>query len=256
MKLLGKIVSIIVILAGLATLFFTYQLKNQRQVLREEKATLTASLTATTNALLKTEADLRDTVVLLTTATNKLLAVETALDATNKVLVTTIGERDKLTADLAAATQQLQTANTELVSSKEALTKAQETIAAQAAEIAKIEDFKKQIQVLTQENKTLGENLQVDRANIKRLLEENDDLRKTPVTTRGQIAAVENRWSFVILDVGQNQKVRQNTEFLVYRNKKFICKVFTVSVSPNTAVAQILPEFQKGDPRPGDTVIH
>ncbi len=257
MKLLGRIASVVVIVVGLATIYFAHQLKAQRGVLRVEKSNLTTSLTVTTNKLVATEATLRDTTTSLTTATSKLAATAAALDATNKVLVATVEERDKAKADLAPLTQQLQAATTELATAKEALKKAEENVAAvEKAQADKIDDYKKQIEVLTQENKVLGSNLEAARTDIKRLAAENEDLRVTPVNTRGKIAAVEERWDFVVLDVGQNQKVSRNTEFLVYRENEFICKVLTVSVSPNTAVAQILPEFQKGDPRPGDLVIH
>ena len=257
MKLLGRIASLVVIVVGLATVYFAHQLKLQLGVLRHENTNLSASLTVTTNNLLKTEATLRDTATSLTTTTNKLIATEASLDATNKVLVATAEERDKAKADLAPITQQLQAANTEIASMKESLKKAEESVAAvEKAQVAKMDDYKKQIEVLTQESKVLASNLEAARTDVKRLAAENEDLRITPVNTRGKIAAVEERWDFAVLDIGQNQKVSRNTEFLVYRQNKFICKILTVSVSPNTAVAQILPEFQKDDPRPGDIVIH
>lgn len=256
MKLLARIASVVVILVGLTTLYFTHKIKGNHDSLRNDKTTLTASLNTAKNSLLKTEGSLRDTIASLTTTSNKLVASETALDATNKVIVAAIEERDKAKTEAAAIQQQLQTATTEIASTKEALTKAQETIAAKTAEITKAEERTKQIELLAQENKVLGANLEAARSDIKRLIADNEDLRRTPINIRGQITGVEDRWDFVVLNIGQNQKVRPNTEFLVYRNNEFICKVLTLSISPNTSVAQILPEFQKDDPRPGDMVIH
>ncbi len=247
---------IVVILISIGSLCGVYLLRTDRNELRVERTQLTESLITTKAWLVRTETKLQDTLVTLTTTSNTLVKTIAELDATNKVLIATIEEREKLKVDLADTQKKLQDANTELASTKDALKKAEETIVSQTAEIAKIDAYKKQIADLTAENKVFGDKLELALVEIKRLELENEDLRKTPVNCRGRVAGVENRWNFVVLDIGQDQKVRKNSQFLVYRDKTFICKAQIISVNENTAVAEVLPEFRRGDPRIGDVAIH
>ena len=73
---------------------------------------------------------------------------------------------------------------------------------------------------------------------------------------RGHVSFVQGKWGFLVLDVGQEQKVRPNTEFLVYRDSKFIAKVQVVSVATHNSIAQILPEYLRQPPISGDLVVH
>lgn len=253
---IGRIASVVVILLSAGSLYYIHQIRTERNGLREERADLSAKLISTKAWLITTQTKLQETLVTLATTSNELVKTVATLDTTKKELTTTIEERDKLKTDLADTAQKLQTANTELATAKETIKKAEDTIAAQVAEIAKIDDFKKKIAALEAENKTLGGKLEIALAEIKRLEAENEELRKTPVNTRGRVAGVEGRWNFIVLDVGQDQKVRKETQFLVYRNNKYICKATIISVAPNSAVAEVSPEGRRGDPRVGDIAIH
>jgi hypothetical protein len=83
-----------------------------------------------------------------------------------------------------------------------------------------------------------------------------EDLTTTPAGVRGRVSLVENNWGFVVLDIGDTQRVRRNSEFLIYRDAKLVGKVHITSVAANTSVAQILPGYQGGPPRPGDMAVH
>jgi len=256
MKMVVRIALILVILACLGSLYCIHTVRIERNGLRIDKINLTESRTVTTNLLLRTEGTLRDTIATLNTTSNTLVKTIEELGATNKTLVATSEERDKLKTDLADATQKLQTTTTELASTKEALKKAEDTVATQAIEIAKIEEIKKQLADANAENKMLGEKLEASNTNVKRLVAENEDLRRTPVNCRGRVAGVDKRWNFLVLDIGQDQKVRKESAFIVYRDSKFICKAQIVAVSANSAVAEILPDMRRGTPRVGDIAIH
>jgi len=253
---IGRITSIVVILISIGSLYCIRRLRDDRDELRVEKTKIAENLVTAKAQIVRTETKVQDAIAMLPATSNVLVKVVAELEATKKVVAGTTEERDKLKANLADAQHKLPTINTELVATKEALKKAEGTIASQAAQIATIDGFKKQIAALMAENRALGSKIEIILAEIKRLGFENEELRKTPVNCRGQVAGVENRWNFIILDIGQDQKVRKNSQFLVYRNKTFICKAQVISVSENTAVAEVLPEFRHGDPRVGDVAIH
>jgi len=253
---IGRIASIVVILISVGSLYCIRLLRQDRDELRVEKIKITESLVSAKAQIVRTETKVQDAIATLPAVSNALVKVVAEFETTKKALAGTTEERDKLKANLADTQQKLPSINTELVAAKEALKKAEGTIASQAAQIATIAGFKKQIAALMAENRALGSKIEVVLAEIKRLEFENDELRKTPINCRGLVAGVENRWNFIILDIGQDQKVRKNSHFLVYRNKTFICKAQVLSVSENTAVAEVLPEFRRGDPRIGDIAIH
>jgi len=58
------------------------------------------------------------------------------------------------------------------------------------------------------------------------------------------------------MDVGHDHRVQPNSEFLVYRDSKFIGKVQVVSVAAQDSIAQILPDYLQRPPQPGDIVVH
>ena len=83
-----------------------------------------------------------------------------------------------------------------------------------------------------------------------------DYLTTTPVGLRGHVTSVQEKWGFLVLDVGQAQRVQPNAEFLVYRDTKLIGKVQVVSVAANNCIAQIMPEYLRSTPSVGDIIIH
>jgi len=60
----------------------------------------------------------------------------------------------------------------------------------------------------------------------------------------------------VVLDVGRNDRVQTNAQFLVYRDDKMIGKVQVNSVQATTCIAEILPDYRTDNPRVGDLVVH
>ena len=58
------------------------------------------------------------------------------------------------------------------------------------------------------------------------------------------------------MDVGHDKLVQPKSEFLVYRDSKFVGKVQVVSVAAENSIAQILPDYLQRPPQPGDLVVH
>jgi predicted nucleic acid-binding Zn-ribbon protein len=256
MKLVTRIALILAILAGLGSGYCIYRVQTERAGLRVDKRNLTTSLGSTTNLLVSTEGTLKDTTTTLNTTSNTLVKIVDELSSTNKILATTVEERDKTKTELADANTKLQSTTTELTSAKEAIKKHEETIASQTTQIAKIQEIKKENADMAAENKTLGAKLAAAIENVKRLTTENEDLRRTPVNCRGRVAAVDTRWNFVVLDIGLDQKVRKETQFLIYRENNYVCKAQVISVAANTALAEVLSELRNDDPQIGDVAIH
>jgi len=81
-------------------------------------------------------------------------------------------------------------------------------------------------------------------------------LTTTPTNLRGRVVAVQDNWGFVVLNLGRDQRVQPNAEFIVFRNNKMITKVKVRSVGENTSVAESLKGFQLSQPRVGDLIVH
>ena len=93
-------------------------------------------------------------------------------------------------------------------------------------------------------------------ARIEQLKEKLEFLTTTPIGLRGHVTVVQEKWGFLVLDVGHTQRVQPNAEFLVYRDTKLIGKVQIVSVAADNCIGQIMPEYQRSTPVVGDLIIH
>ena len=257
MNKLGKITPIIVILACLGSLYLAYTLDGIKKTQAAKIAELDSSLNSTTASLNKTKSTLRQTEADLSTtksdldqATNTLQTTKTALDQKTQ-------EADGLKAQLTTTTEDLANAKTQLATAQDALKKIQEGLtAAGLGDLTSIEKVRDKIISLSDENKVLGQQLTTKQNEIQRLNLRIEDLTTTPVGVRGHVSFVQSKWGFLVIDVGQEQKVRPNTEFLVYRESKFVGKVQVVSVSSHNSIAQIMPDFLRKPPQPGDLVVH
>ena len=67
--------------------------------------------------------------------------------------------------------------------------------------------------------------------------------------------AVDPKWEFVVLNVGEDQGVLPDGEMLVSRDGKLVAKVIVRSVQKNRCIANIVPGWQLGDIIEGDSVI-
>ena len=70
----------------------------------------------------------------------------------------------------------------------------------------------------------------------------------------GKIVAVDPKWNFVVLNVGESQGVLEDGEMLVSRDGKLVAKVIVRSVQKNHSIANIVPNWRLGDVIEGDAV--
>ncbi|HXI84629.1 MAG TPA: hypothetical protein VNL17_11145 [Verrucomicrobiae bacterium] len=257
MNKLGKIAPIVVIIACLGSGFFAYELQVMKKAHLGKIAELNDSLTTTTAKLTKAEStlkqaqnDLTQTKGDLAKATNDLQTTKVALDQKTQ-------EADGLKTQMADKDKELQQAKTDLGASQAMVTKIKDGLSkAGITDIDNLDKLTDKIVSLGDENKILGQQLVTLHADNVQLKEKLEFLTTTPVGLRGHVTVVQEKWGFLVLDVGQAQRVQPNAEFLVYRDTKLIGKVQVVSVAANNCIGQIMPEYMHGTPVVGDLIIH
>ncbi len=77
-----------------------------------------------------------------------------------------------------------------------------------------------------------------------------------PAGLKGQIIAVDNKWEFVVLDIGSNQGVLEYGELMVNRNGKLVAKVQVTNVQANRSVANVMADWKQADVQEGDQVLY
>jgi predicted nuclease with TOPRIM domain len=122
--------------------------------------------------------------------------------------------------------------------------------------INNIAELRDRIVSMGEENGVLGKQLMALHTENEQLKTRIEELSTTPVGLRGHVSVVQGKWGFIVMDLGHSQRVQPNSEFLVYRDSKFVGKVQVVSVAANNCIAQILPDYLKHPPQPGDLVVH
>jgi chromosome segregation ATPase len=223
------------------------ELRVVRDGLIQDKNKLTADLNTTRTDLNNTRATLAKTTEDLNTAVANFEAKKVEIAQKDQEIGT-------LKEQVVAKGTELDQAKTELASAQETLKKIQVAIGGES-----LENFEKVREALAnqaEENKILGQQLVAMRSLNKTLEEKVAELSTTPINLRGKVAAVQSSWGFVVLDVGRDRRVQTNTHFLVYRDTKLISKVQVRTVGESTSVAEVVPEFNKSNPRVGDLVVH
>jgi len=257
MNKLAKLAPIIVVIVSVLSLLLAFKLATTKKDHLARIAPLSGSLTQTQSELKKTQGTLKQTQAELTKTKDD-------LSQTNAALVATRSALDQKTQEAAALQTQLTETSNQLAQTKADLTQAQATVKnIQGAlkdigytNITDIAELHNRIVSMGEENKVLAQQLTVMRSDNDNLKAKVEELSTTPAGLRGHVSVVQSKWGFVVMDIGSAQRVRPKSEFLVYRDHKFVAKVQVTSVSANDCVAQILPQYMKTPPQPGDLVVH
>jgi hypothetical protein len=104
------------------------------------------------------------------------------------------------------------------------------------------------------ENKVLGRQLMQSKAELD-LLTGRIDKVPLPPGLKGKIIAVDPKYEFVVLDIGEAQGVLRRGEMLINRSGRLVAKVRILTVEPNRCIANILPDWKQGEPMEGDVAI-
>jgi chromosome segregation ATPase len=257
MNKLGKIAPIIVIIVSLGSLYLAFTLNGMKKAHLAKIAELNDSLTRTTADLNKTKGTLKQTQADLTKTKGDLAQTNAALVATKAALDQKTQEATALQTQLTDATNQLLRVKMDLAKEQSTIKNVQDALGEVGiTNISNIAELRDRIVSMGEENKVLGQQLVVIHTENEQLKAEVEELKTTPVGLRGHVSVVQSKWGFVVMDIGQLQRVRANAEFLVYRDSKFVGKVQVTSVGAKDCIAQILPDYMKHPPQPGDLVVH
>jgi flagellar biosynthesis chaperone FliJ len=247
-----RICLIVAIVAGLAAgavSFFKVQdiITTTRQARDDYNGKWTNEVSAHT----KTKATLKKTTADLETTKKDLDQTRVALDAAN----TKVSELDKqntdLTAKLEKASADRDTAQQEL----ERWRGVGVTPDQVRGMIADLEKTRKERAALITENKVVSANRDDWRSKYENLVGTNGPV-PLPDGLRGKILAVDPKYDFVVLDIGEDQGVKKRGEMMVDRNGKLLGKVRIYSVQKDRCVANIMPGWNRGEILEGDEVLY
>jgi hypothetical protein len=78
-----------------------------------------------------------------------------------------------------------------------------------------------------------------------------------PDGLRGKVLAVDPRYDFVVLNIGQKDGAVMNGKLLVNRNGKLVAKLsITDQIEPNRCIANVMPGWKLSDVMEGDEVFY
>ncbi len=240
-----RVALILAVLAAIGSLVVSFLVTEPTvKDLRTNLASTTQSLEETRGTLTKTEGDLKKTKTELESKSKELDTTKVQLDEASVAAANNKKRADQLDANLAKTTKERNEAQAELAQWQALGVKPDQVVQLRA-------DLKK-----TSEAKLALEDEKV--IFLKRIgrlenrlakYEAPDEKVKMPDGLKGNILAVGPLQDFVLLDIGENQGVKERGEFLVRRGSKLIGKVAVVSVEANRAIANVIPAWRQGDVR-------
>jgi len=105
------------------------------------------------------------------------------------------------------------------------------------------------------ENKLLNENLQDVKNQLDKLVG-TDAPVPLPVGLKGTIVAVDPKFDFVVLNIGTDQGAKVRGEMMVEKDGKLLGKVRIATVDKDRSIANIMPNWKRGDIMEGDEVLY
>jgi Tfp pilus assembly protein FimV len=248
--MLLRVFLILAILAGIGTVAVTqFMVKPHVQSIIAERETNKENWQRELARANKLNKDLKETQTRLADTEKTLEETKTQLAATTQRADEQQKRADGLQAELTTTKQQLSTAQQDLAAWR-VLGIPVETVA-QVIESEK--RFRSANAVLEEEKKIiLAENKRIQ--GILDSIQRPDDIVPMP-GVKGTILAVDPKWNFVVLDVGEKAGAKQRGIFMVSRNGKLIGKVKVATVQPDRSIANIMPGWQLEEIMEGDQVI-
>ncbi|MDK3157201.1 hypothetical protein QPK87_11510 [Kamptonema cortianum] len=262
MSIVGKIFSVITLILVIVAGYLSYVVFNKR--------------TEDTNTITQKETQIQQAQAEVKKKSDE---VESALK-----------EVEQKTSEVQAATERAQKAQKELDDAQKKVSDLQSQVTNKDDEIKKIQaefdtykqqfdglspeqlqaekqNYENQIQMLTEEKEVLSKGLEKAKADLAELMEK-EERRRTgvmPMGTRGKVVSFNADWNFVVIDIGDKQKVVEGVQMLLYRGNVLLGRVKIRTVERNSSVADIVAvtdaAMQGAGPRkvldiqPGDIVI-
>ena len=121
--------------------------------------------------------------------------------------------------------------------------------------LARLRQVEREKDVYIADNKTLSQELKRTKNELRRYTGEEEPEVELPAGTKGNVVAVDPKYDFVVIDIGEQQGVLPYAKLLINRGGKLIGKVQITSVDKNRSVANILPEWKQDEVMEGDQVL-
>ncbi len=244
---------ILAFLASLASLGVAYfvtkpAVENINAVLADTKSNLNKSQEAER----KSAADAKTAKAGKEVAERELAETKVTLEATTSKANEQEARATKLTTDLAKATGERNDARNELAQ--------WQALGIKPIEVTNLKIGKKAAEEerdnLAAEKIVFLRKIQTIQAHLDQFVNPDKEV-VLPTGLAGHVVAVDPKWNFVLLDIGANAGVLERGQMKVHRNGKLISKVRIVSVEANTAIANVLPDWQQPDQNitAGDSVL-
>ena len=253
MRIATRILLVIAILTGIGALVIAHiKIEPAIVELKDAKAKVEEARTAAESGKAKAEAEVKTTKGELDKKTNELADTNTKLDAKTKEAAELQTAKDGLTADLDKSRKETQTAKSE----NEEFSKLNKTVADISATYIKLAKTTEERDIFAQEKRILQSHVVKLDNDIVNLKSRFEDVRvELPPGLTGKVLAYDPKYEFVVLDIGNNNGVKQNGEMIVSRDGKFIGKVRITSVQDNQCIANVLRKERKSDVLEGDVCL-
>jgi regulator of replication initiation timing len=121
--------------------------------------------------------------------------------------------------------------------------------------LARLRNVERERDVYVVENKSLDRERQRLQNELDRYTGQYEKEVELPPGTKGSVVAVDPKYDFVVIDIGEQQGVLPRAKLLINRDGKLIGKVQITSVDRNRSVANILPEWKQDEVMEGDQVL-
>lgn len=120
--------------------------------------------------------------------------------------------------------------------------------------------LKAEAQRLQGERDAFAEEKKVMGREISRLTTELDIYRgkSTEIAmpdVKGKVTRIDNNFQFVVLDKGLDDGLKQHGKMIITRGDSLIAKVQLVQVDPRSAVANLMPDWKRGEIQVGDQIM-
>jgi myosin heavy subunit len=199
----------------------------------------------------------------LASTQSELSTTKTELTQTKENLEQTTAQKDRAVADANTQTRRANQLNEELTGTKAELNTAQAEVAAYRqvgtpVQVANLGTMLKQAQDSLAEAQLVIGGLSKEKASLEGKLAKYVDPTRIvylPSSLKGRVVISDPKWDFVVLNVGEDQEVVEDGEFLVNRNGKLVAKVRVASVQKDRSVANVVPGWKLGEILEGDQVI-
>ncbi len=191
---------------------------------------------------------------------------QTTLDKTKTELAATAQERDTAVADRDAANKKYTDLSDVLKKTQQDLGTANDELAAwhalnitlkQArATIDSIRKLTEERDVVLDENKILLAHNAKLQNKLDELISPSPDGPPMPEGLTGKVLAVDPKYEFVVLNIGDKQGVKEYGQLLVSHAGKLVAKVkITGDIKDDKCVANVMPGWKFSDVMEGDTVL-